>query len=191
MNAWLFENPWPLAVAIAVVGAVVAWRGLAGGQRPLLLGGLVGILLALGAVLLGRSVQTPGEQAEGVARALVAHAEGARTDEAMALFAPDAVLNYGKRENPGVSINDIRSALKSLEGRYRIDSNRIRRLELRTLDDTTGEVELSCTTSLARLDTGVPTDWILRVRRRGDRWLIDRITFETLYGKPPTPGIWR
>jgi hypothetical protein len=191
VNAWLFENPWPLAVAIAVVGVVVAWRGLAGGQRPLLLGGLVGILLALGAVLLGRSVQTPGEHAEGVARALVAHAEGARTDEAMALFAPDAVLNYGKRENPGVSINDIRSALKSLEGRYRIDSNRIRRLELRTLDDTTGEVELSCTTSLARLDTGVPTDWILRVRRRGDRWLIDRITFETLYGKPPTPGIWR
>lgn len=191
MNAWLFENPWPLSIAVAVVGVVVAWRGLTGGQRPLLLGGLVGILLALGAVLIGRSVRTPGEHAAEVARALVAHAEGARTDDAMALFTADAVLNYGKRENPGVSIDDIRSALKSLEGRYRIDSNRIRRLEIRTLDDATGEVELSCTTSLARLDTGVPTDWILRVRKRGDRWLIDRITFETLYGKPPTPGIWR
>jgi len=191
VNAWLFENPWPLSIAVAVVGVVVAWRGLTGGQRPLLLGGLVGILLALGAVLIGRSVRTPGEHAAEVARALVAHAEDARTDDAMALFTADAVLNYGKRENPGVSIDDIRSALKSLEGRYRIDSNRIRRLEIRTLDDATGEVELSCTTSLARLDTGVPTDWILRVRKRGDRWLIDRITFETLYGKPPTPGIWR
>jgi hypothetical protein len=191
VDSWLFENPWPLAIALAVIGAVVAWRGLTTGVRQLLFGGLGGILLAAIAVLVGRSVETPGERAAEVARALVAHAEAAETDKALALFTTDAVLNYGKRENPGVSIDDIRSALRSLEGRYRIDSNRIRRLEIRTLDDETGEVELSCTTSLARLETGVPTDWILRVRKRGERWLIDRITFETLYGKSPTPGIWR
>lgn len=191
METWLFENPWPLGVAIAILGAAAAWRGLAGESRPLLVGGLVAIVAGAAVVLVGRSVRTPGEHAEEVARALVAHAEAARTDEALALFTPDAVLNYGRRENPGVSMVDIRAALRSLEGRYRIDSNRIRRLEVRTLDDATGEVELSCTTSLARLETGVPTDWILRVRKRGDRWLIDRITFETLYGKPPTPGIWR
>jgi hypothetical protein len=191
METWLFENPWPLGAAIAILGAAAAWRGLAGESRPLLVGGLVAIVAGAAVILVGRSVRTPGEHAEEVARALVAHAEAARTDEALALFTPDAVLNYGRRENPGVSMVDIRAALRSLEGRYRIDSNRIRRLEVRTLDDATGEVELSCTTSLARLDTGVPTDWILRVRKRGDRWLIDRITFETLYGKPPTPGIWR
>lgn len=191
VDAWLFENPWPLAVALAILGAAVAWRGLTAGARPLLFSGLAGHLLAGLAVLVGRAIETPGERAAVIARAMVAHAEAGDTEQAIALFTPDAVLNYGKRENPGVSIDDIRSALKSLEGRYRIDSNRIRRLEIRTLDDATGEVELSCTTSLARLDTGVPTDWILRVRKRGDRWLIDRITFETLYGKPPTPGIWR
>lgn len=191
MDAWLLENPWPLAIALAIVGAVLAWRGLTTGVRPLLFGGVAALLLAAVAVLVGRAVETPGERAAEVARALVAHAEAAETDKALALFTGDAVLNYGRRENPGVSIDDIRSALRSLEGRYRIDSNRIRRLEIRTLDGETGEVELSCTTSLARLETGVPTDWILRVRKRGDRWLIDRITFETLYGKPPTPGIWR
>ena len=191
MDSWLLENPWPLAISLALVGAVVAWRGLTAGNRPLLFGGLAGIVLAAVAVLIGRSVETPGERAAEVARALVAHAEAAETDKALGLFTTDAVLNYGRRENPGVSIDDIRSALRSLEGRYRIDSNRIRRLEIRTLDRETGEVELSCTTSLARMETGVPTDWILRVRKRGDRWLIDRITFETLYGKPPTPGIWR
>lgn len=191
MDAWLFENPWPLAAALAILGAVLAWRGLTTGVRPLLFGGIAALLLSALAVLVGRAVETPGERAAEVARALVSHAEAAETDRALALFAPEAVLNYGKRENPGVSIDDIRSALRSLEGRYRIDSNRIRRLEVRTLDGETGEVELSCTTSLARIETGVPTDWILRVRKRGDRWLIDRITFETLYGKPPTPGIWR
>jgi hypothetical protein len=136
-------------------------------------------------------VTTSGEHAAEVARSLVAHAETAATDRALAPFAPDAVLNYGRRENPGTSIDDIRLAIRSLEGRYRIDSNRIRRLVFRSLDDGRGEVELSCTTSVARLETGVPTDWIIRVRKVGDSWLIDRITFETLYGKPPTPGIWR
>lgn len=191
VEAWLFENPWPLSVAIALVGAVAAWRGLVGANRALLIGGLAAIAVAVAAIFVGRVVRTAGEHAEDVARALVGHAEAARTDEALALFTSDAVLNYGRRENPGASIEDIRLALRSLEGRYRIDSNRIRRLEFRTLDDGRGEVELSCTTSIARLETGVPTDWIIRARKDGDRWRIDRITFETLYGKPPTPGIWR
>jgi hypothetical protein len=191
VDAWLFENPWPLAVALALAGCAVAWRGLSSGSRNVAIAGAACLLAALGALLVGRSVTTSGEHAAEVARSLVAHAETAATDRALALFAPDAVLNYGRRENPGTSIDDIRLAIRSLEGRYRIDSNRIRRLVFRSLDDGRGEVELSCTTSVARLETGVPTDWIIRVRKVGDSWLIDRITFETLYGKPPTPGIWR
>ena len=139
----------------------------------------------------GRAVETPGERAANVVRLLVAHAERAETAPALALFSPTAVLNYGRRENPGSPLSDIRGALESLESRRKIESNRIRRLVFRTLDDRTGEVELSCTTSVPGLETGVPTDWIIRVRENGDRWLIDRLTFETLFGRPPTPGVWR
>lgn len=191
VDAWLFENPWPLAVALALAGCVAAWRGLSSGSRNIALAGCAALVAAACAVLVGRSVTTAGEHAAEVTRSLVAHAEAAATEPALALFAPDAVLNYGRRENPGTSIDDIRSAFRSLEGRYRIDSNRVRRLVFRTLEDGRGEVELSCTTSIGSLETGVPTDWIIRVRKVGDSWLIDRITFETLYGKPPTPGIWR
>jgi hypothetical protein len=64
----------------------------------------------------------------------------------------------------------------------------------RTLDDTTGEVELSCSTTTARSGMTVPTNWIVRVRRVGGgadgRWKIDRLTFESLFGKPPPQNLW-
>ena len=64
-----------------------------------------------------------------------------------------------------------------------------------SLDDRTGEVELSCSTETARSMGAVPTNWVIRVRKTGDSeagaaWKIDRITFESVYGKPPTPRIW-
>jgi hypothetical protein len=190
MTPWLFENPVPLAVILGAVAAVLASRALGGGSRREL--GLAGLaaVLGLGAILIGRSVVTPGEEARKVVEQLVAYAEEAETTRAASLFAPNAVLNYVRRENPGVSIEAIRSALASLANSNRIESNRVTRLVLRTLDGSTGEVELSCSTVTARTPAAVPTNWVIRVRKTGDAWRIDRITFESVYGQPPTPRIW-
>lgn len=198
MNEWVFENPWPLAVFLAVVAAILGWMWASGAveapsaRRRLLWAAIA--LAALGSLCLlaGRLVTTAGEHARAVAEALVGHAERAETDAALELFSEKAVLNYGARESPGSRVEDIRDAFASLERVNAIESNRITRLKLRTLSDDTGEVELSCSTVIARGFGGaVPTDWILRVRRDGDRWRIDRITFENLFGKPPTPRVWR
>ena len=190
MTAWLFENPVPLAVVLAVVAAILAWRGLTGApRREFALAGLAAAL-GLGALLVGRSVVTPGEHARTVVEQLVTFAEEAETTRAAALFAGNAVLNYGRRENSGVSIEAIRGALASLANANRIESNRITRLVFRTLDDRTGEVELSCSTVTARSPGAVPTNWVIRVRRFDEQWRIDRITFESVYGKPPTPRVW-
>jgi hypothetical protein len=193
MTRWIFENPWPLIAVLTVAGTVAIWRGSVDASRLLRQIGLVSLLLALAAYFGGRIVVTPGEHAERITRALVAAAEAGDTDAAMALFAPNAVLNYGRRENQGVAIDQIRDAFATLESRHRIASNRIRRLKVATLDARTGEVELSCSTSTATYDGAIPTDWILRVRRddASSSWRIDRLTFETLFAQPPTPGVWR
>ena len=191
MTRWIFENPWPLALLFMAVGAALLWRNRADGSRPLLLSGLVAILVGAATLLAGRLVTSPGEEAARVARELVARAEAADIDDAIALFSENAVLNYGRRENPGDAIAEIKSALRTLETRHRITSNRIRRLEARTLDGDTGEVELSCSTSTGSFEGAIPTDWIIRVRREGDGWRIDRLTFETLFAKPPPPSVWR
>lgn len=193
MTRWLFENPWPLAIVLAAIGAIALWRGLTDESRPLRRLGAGALALAVATWSAGRLVTTPGEHAERVTLALVAAAEAGDTDAAMALFAPNAVLNYGRRENQGVAIAEIRDAFATLEDRHRIASNRIRRLEVRTLDAQTGEVELSCSTSTETYEGAIPTDWVLRVRRFGDGedWRIDRLTFETLFARSPTPGVWR
>ena len=190
MTSWLFENPIPVAVLFGAVAAFLAWRALTGGARRELAAAGICAVLGLGAILVGRMVVTPGEEARGVAEELVRLAEEAETTRAAGLFAPNAVLNYGRRENPGVAIEAIRSALASLANSNRIESNRITRLVCRTLDDRTGEVELSCSTETARSPGAVPTSWVIRVRRTGDAWRIDRITFESVFGQTPTPRVW-
>lgn len=188
LHGWILENPYPLAIALIAVAIAVLWRGLVEGSRGKL--GAGAAILAISAAILaaGHAVETPGEHARTVVERLVAHAERAETDEAAALFTPNAVMNEGRRENQGVPIDAIRSALASLGRENRIDSNRVTRLSIETLDGDTGEVLFSCSTSLARMDTAVPTVWIARVRRdAGDgAWRIDRLTFQSLYGKPPT-----
>lgn len=190
MTAWLLENPVPLAVVLAVLAAVLAWRGLKGAPRRELAIAGISAALGLGALVVGRAVVTPGEEARAVVEQLVTCAEEAETTRAAKLFAANAVLNYGRRENPGVSIDAIRGALATLATSNRIEANRITRLRFRTLDDRTGEVELSCSTVTARSPGAVPSNWIMRVRRIDADWKIDRITFESVFGQPPTPRVW-
>jgi len=191
MNEWILEHPVPLAVVLMALGAFALWRAASDRNRRVLFAG-VGLIAAAGVVLAaGSFVTTPGEHAERTTRALVHRAVAGDVDGAMQTFTADAVLNYGSREAPSVSVRDIRAALESLRGRNRIESNRITDLDFSTLDDATGEVELSCSTSVVGSDGAIPTRWILRVRRDGDAWLIDRLTFRSLLGRPPTPGIWR
>jgi ketosteroid isomerase-like protein len=191
MNEWLLEHPLYPTVLLAAIGAFLLWRALSErSRRPLAFG--VGFLLAAAAAFVtGSVVITPGEHAARTTRALVACAEAADIDGAMALFTDDAVLNYGTREAPSVSIRDIRAALDTLRGQNRIESNRITQLDFTTLDGSTGEVELSCSTAVPRADGAIPTRWIVRVRRDGDHWKIDRLTFRALFGRPPMPGVWR
>ncbi|MEY2795591.1 MAG: hypothetical protein RIR10_1307 [Planctomycetota bacterium] len=191
MYAWIFESPLPLTIALATVGLALLVRGRTQQSRPLAIAGGVSILLAIAVFFAGRMVTSPGEHAARTTEALVDRAVAGDVEGAIALFTDDAVLNYGTREAPSVSIRDIRAALESLRGRNRIESNRITDLDFVTLDERTGEVELSCSTAIARGDAAVPTRWILRVRQVGDAWRIDRLTFRALFGRAPSPGIWR
>jgi len=194
MDAWLFENPLPLATICGAVAVVAAWRALSGGGRIPAAAAAIAVLCGATGILAARLVVTPGEEAKAVAEELVRLAEEAEPLRALDLFAPNAVLNYQRRENQGLPIATIRRALGTLNGVHAIESNRVTRLRFATLDARTGEVELSCTTVTMRSGSAIPTSWVLRVRRMGEgesaRWLIDRITFESMFGKPPPMNLW-
>lgn len=194
MTRWLYENPVPLAVLLGAVAVFLAFRALSSGERRTWLAAGTAVALALGALAIGKWIVTPGEEARVIAEDLVTYAETADVDAAAALFTGNAVLNYSRRESQGLSIQAIRRALESLAAANRIESNRITRMVYRTLDESTGEVELSCSTMTARSTMVVPTNWIVRVRRTGGTgspsWKIDRLTFESLFGKAPPQNLW-
>jgi hypothetical protein len=199
LHAWVLENPFPLAICLIAVAAAVLWRGLVEGSRGKL--GASAAIVAIAATVLatGHFVRTPGEHAREVVEELVSHAERVATegtlaaDDAVALFTPNAVMNYGRRENQGVPIDAIRRALQSLGRENLLESNRVTRLSLETLDADTGEVVFSCSTVVRRADSAIPTVWVARVRRMpaDGAWKIDRLTFQSLYGKPPTGFMFR
>jgi len=194
MYAWLFENPWPIATICGAVAIVAVWRVLQGGGRIPTVVAAVAILSAAAGIATARLVTTPGEEAKAVVEELVRLAENAEPLRALELFAPNAVLNYQRRENQGLAVETIRRALGTLNGVHAIESNRVTRLRFATLDERTGEVELSCSTVTIRSGSVIPTSWIVRVRRDGEgeaaRWRIDRLTFESMFGKPPPMNLW-
>ena len=194
MYAWLFENPWPLSTIAAAVAIVAVWRVLSGGGRIPTVVAAVAVLCGASTWLAARLVVTPGEEARSVAEELIRLAEEAEALRALDLFAPDAVLNYHRRENQSLPIATIRRALATLNGVHAVESNRVTRLRFATLDERTGEVELSCSTVTIRSGSVIPTSWIVRVRRDGEgeaaRWRIDRLTFESMFGKPPPMNLW-
>jgi len=194
MDAWLFENPWPLATICGAVAIIAFWRVLQGGGRIPTVVAAIAVACAAGGIAAERLVTTPGEEAKAVVEELVRLAEEAETVRAFDLFAPNAVLNYHRRENQSLPIATIRRALGTLNGVHAIESNRVTRLRFATLDDRTGEVELSCSTVTIRSGSAIPTSWIVRVRREGEgadaRWRIDRLTFESMFGKPPPMNLW-
>lgn len=190
MTSWLFENPWPLATILGVGAAIALWRALTGGGRRDLAASGIAVLLGAGVVLAARLVTTPAEHSRKVVERLIDRAVATDVEGALECFTESAVLNYGARENASEPIAEIARALGSLRGRNRIDSNRVTRLEATTIDASTGEVEFSCSTGIRGSESAIPTSWIARVRETPEGWRIDRLTFERLFGKPPTPRGW-
>ncbi len=191
LNDWLFEHPLLLSLLLAAAGAIALWRSLTGGARREMLVAVGAFVLAAAAFLTGQLVVTPGEHAAEVTEQLVDRVTATDTTGALALFTPNAVINYGAKENPSSDLSEIRAALLTLERRNRISGNRITSLVYETLDEQTGEVRLRCTTSIDRFSASAPSAWILRVRRGENAWLIDRLTWVSVFGSRPSPRAWR
>lgn len=188
----LLERPWPLIGVLALVAGVLAWRGVGTGERrPFLLAGAVASV-GLAVLLIAYLVTTPAERAAAVVRAFVAEAEAGRTDRMLDLLTPQATFHYGRPENPGLPMDEIRSMLRTLEGRYRIEANSITQLDATTDSDRAATVLLSNRTSVAAGYNHVPNSWWLRVARQEDGdWRIERIAFLRVAGQTPGGSFWR
>ncbi|MFO0875209.1 MAG: nuclear transport factor 2 family protein [Phycisphaerales bacterium] len=183
---YVLENPWPGALLLAFVGALLTWRALTDGRVRMLVAGSAVMVAALVLVLVAWLVTTAGERAATVVRELVRAAERQDVAAGMALMAPDATLSFERPENPGFGIEAIERGLESVATVHVIERNRVTRLRGYTVDGDTGIVQMACWTTTSASAGAVPSQWIMRVRRQADgSWKVARITCVSVSGRTP------
>ena len=190
LTRYVLENPWPLAVLLLAVAAGLAWTGLQAVDRRRVIAAGVVALTAAGVMAAGKAVVTPGEHARGVVMAVVDAAVAADVGTAAAALADDVSLSLGSQNNPGFARDAIVRRLDGLAGRYRIQSNRITKLDAETVTPDRGVVQLACLTELKLGFGPVPTSWIIQVDRQSDgSWKISHVTWVKLATRTP-PRSW-
>ncbi|MEM8758430.1 MAG: nuclear transport factor 2 family protein [Planctomycetota bacterium] len=112
VDRWVFEQPQPLAIAIAAVGLLVGIAMLRGGSRKAgSLALLVGLAAGAGVFLAGTLIETPRETISRLAATLATAAADGDRPAVAALLEPDARVAPGQSRLAG---------LFALEGRERI-----------------------------------------------------------------------
>jgi hypothetical protein len=193
----MLEAPLVPAIVLGLVAAALAWASRARDDARLLAaaGGAVAALLLLLAV--AWLVETPGEHAEATVSQLVEAAERADfdgPDGMFALLADGASLHFAKETNPGLGIEGLQAAFRTLGRQHRIRENTVLALSGETIDADRGRCELACRT-VTESSYGAPalTRWVFDVRldEASGRWLVQRVVFESLGGRPADSGILR
>ena len=185
---YVLENPWPLGLFLLIVGGVIAWQALQAAAFARLRVAGVFALAAAGVILTGVMVETPGERAEAVVRQLVeaVAAEPPDITGAAALFTEDCTIAIGSVANQGMDKDYLVSRLNE-RGRYRIESNSIRMLDGHTESSDAAVVHLGCLTTVGEFPYPTTTHWVINVRRQpDDTWMITRIVWVLMDGKPAT-----
>ncbi len=186
ITSFVLENPWPLAIVLALVAATILWMGLQRDDRRFAVPAAVTFALGVLILTIGLVVETSGESAAHRTRIFVAAATDGRIDEMLAELDPDATLHVGRIENPGRPVEELRRMLDSLRSRHRIEQNTITLLDSVGTGSNTALVELACLTRTTSSLGTVPSRWLLEWERESDRWSIRSITAISIAGRTPT-----
>ncbi|MDG2031270.1 MAG: hypothetical protein P8J45_09725 [Phycisphaerales bacterium] len=187
LTRYFLENPWPVAIFLimAAFTLLLVWNNR-GEHRWGLISGACCLLAGL-VFLLASVVTTSGEHARNLVRGMVQDAETGDVEGILAVIDPDATLHLESLRHPGRPFEQLEGSIRSLGGSNRITDNTITTLRAWTLDSDTAIVRLGCRTTTESSWRPVPTGWLFKVEAMpGGGWVVRRIAFASLAGKPPT-----
>ncbi|QOJ16110.1 MAG: hypothetical protein HRU76_00185 [Phycisphaeraceae bacterium] len=175
----LLDNPWPIALALLGMTAILGLTGIHRDDRRLMHASAAPAAFAVLLVTASMAVTTPAERGLLVVRTLVKAAEDADVETARGLFSDRATMSIGSPSNPGESIEVIQARLELLRTRYRIASASLTRRDARSDSWSQATVDFSVVTDLeAGYGYAIPTSWIARIERQpDDSWVITHLTW--------------
>jgi hypothetical protein len=184
---FVLENPWPVALALLLAASWLAWTGLREGlgRRVKVAAGLA--LVGAAVLVTGLMVDTAGERAETITRALVDAAVQKDSPTAMTLFSTDAVFSAGSPNNPGFGIDFITERFDRLATHYTIESNSMTTLRGYTKSTDEATVHLACLTTVSPFPYPTASRWVIQVQRQPDgSWKITRLTCVSINEQTPS-----
>ena len=187
---YITENPWPVGLVSAVFLLIFVILFLRDGESRTLVLGVLALVSLAGVFLVDALVVTPSERGQKVVRDMVRSAESGDVDEMLKGISPDASLHLGDIKRPGRMFTELERSLRTLERSNRVTDNFVMKLDGRTLDAGRSEVTLACITTTTSSMGSVPTTWLFEVSEQPDgRWLVTRVVFQSIMGKPPSNPI--
>lgn len=186
LTRWVLENPWPLSIVLLLLAAAIIIHAIRrDDRRPIRFAAGV-FLVAIGCLVTGLLVETPGESAAKATRNLVAAAVDGRVEDMIDLFESEATLHVGRVETPGYPRSELERNLDALRSRQRIEENMITRLDSANGRGDSVWIDLACMTRTSGSGGWVPSRWILEWRIDGaTEPRIRSITLLNLAGRTP------
>ncbi|MFG0331283.1 MAG: hypothetical protein ACF8PN_15455 [Phycisphaerales bacterium] len=181
------ENPWPLAIGLALVGFGVYRWGLTRGSRTRISGAII-FLAAVALLPLARFIESSREQLIRVTRSLVDAAVNGDSDQFGAFLSDQVEITFGRDEIPGGrgELLALMVVIPSV-----IESNRIREIDAGVGENGIGEVAFAQTTG-TRFGRPVPNEWRIRWRRDANNdWRVSELVWEEIYfNETPSRRYW-
>lgn len=182
----LFDNPWPIVIALVSLSAVLRITGKRQQQKPLVMGGWIALALGLGVFALGHFVNTDRETLNARTEALVTATAPVDRSALAGFFAPGASL-VGP---DGDHWDDLTATFVADE----LESHDVRENDVRAVDTQVtqpGRAETLLEVGSKVSGYPVRTGWRIQWQRTDDQWLIYSMQWTTISNRKPHPGLYR
>jgi ketosteroid isomerase-like protein len=192
MQNLLFENPWPLVMALVATAAVLRLVGFRNRRPALTYAAMGAVLLAVGVYVLSAVVTTDRERIMERTRALVAATAPLDLAVLDDVLAPGAFVS-GPDGSAWVEYERVRVELQDVVQRYQPAEHSIRDLQAEA-GETRGVSVIDLRTSAGAGGAGLPvrTVWRLHWRKEGDgQWRVAELQWLEFMGQSPSNMMWR
>jgi len=154
----LFENPWPAAIALGVVGLVLLWIGRRRGQKKPMMVGAAAVVLAVAVVVAGRVVTTDREALIAQTKKLVAAATDGDVATFKAMLDPRATVT----DSAGVVCWEFKGILDRLGTvRARVAAQHFKSIAVQTQQGRFGRTYLVLRTTASQSEQHIITHWLI------------------------------
>lgn len=194
----LFENPWPVAAILGVVGLMLGFYALRYRIKGLWIGAVLAIGLAASAIGLAASVESTREQVMRLTRDLVSVTLPPLDEPGLAELLDDQVTLEVAGKKARTDRQQVLEQARRVDRTMEFPAWSIQAVDARATRPGVAQSKLRLSTTLRKGNDPIgalmgegsfPTTWLFEWRDDGEQWRLSRIEWLKLANQSPTPNM--